>query len=438
MSNLLKNAVANINGNSDYTKQRDNLKTKSNLALNYGKGFVKGLKKDIKSKKDEYLGQGKNRETFNNVSSFFTPNFTTGMENPIIQMMKKIEDILAKNKDPFKKMIKSIDDNKDTLHLIPRNILVYITIFIIISEVILMLITPVLKAIPFIGEPLVELLNFFVLPKEIYFLGYGFFKMIINIFILFIVIKIITLDENDGGINSSFNISITNLISVLGLVIIMSIIGIVSLFSYIIHLSVINGFYKIKCNSDSEDNEEVISNKLILIDTLKYGILIIGMISFIYYVLREKYKGGYEVIIPNLPLYMLLIPGIYLFIDFIIQFIEDEITNVIVNSVGKMDENYKEIKNCVTQPGSCENAGDSTVTNLIKLIVYTVISVIIIYLQINDSTFKLKNSEYITFEQHVAKFLDFAKKSFEDTVKAEVEKLKPEEKILEGGRRKKK
>jgi len=262
--------------------------------------------------------------------------------------------------------------------------------------------------------------------------------MIINIFILFIVIKIITLDKKEGGIKSSLTLSITNLISVLGLGMIMSIIGIVSLFSYIIHLSVINGFYKIKCNSDSEVNEEVISNKLILIDTLKYGILIIGMISFIYYVLRENLRGEhYDPSIPNLPLYMLLIPGIYLFINYIIQFIEDEITNVIVNSVGKMDENYKEIKNCVTQPGSCENAGDSTVTNLIKLIVYTVISVIIINLQINDSTYKFKDSTYTTFEEHVKKFLKFPKKAFEKTINAELEKEEQKKIHPKGGKCKK-
>lgn len=425
-------------GYSDYTKKKNDLKTNSNYGKGFVKGFVKGLKDDIKSKKDEYRNQ--NEDIFNSVSSFFTPNFRslykTGTANPIIQMMKKIEHLLINNKDPFKNIIRSIDNKKDTLHLIPRNILVCITVFIIISEVILKLITPVLKAIPFIGEPLVDLLNFFVLPKEIYFLGYGFFKMIINIFILFIVIKIITLDEKEG-INSSFNLSITNLISVLGLVMIMSIIGIVSLFSYIIHLSVINGFYKIKCNSDSEDNEEVISNKLILINTLKYGILIIGMISFIYYVLREKYKGEDNTPIPNLPLYMLLIPGIYLFIDFIIQFIEDEITNVIVNSVGKMDENYKEIKNCVTQPGSCENAEDSTVTNLIKLIVYTVISFTIIDLQLNDSEYKKSNDpNYKSLEDHVNNFLDFAKDAFQKTIDAELEK--GNEKKLIGGRCKKK
>jgi hypothetical protein len=412
--------IKKAQGYSYYNNKKDELKTKSNIGLNYGKGFVKGLKDDIKSKKDEYVNEGNNKAVFSNVSSFFKPNLNSffekeGDENPIIKMINKLEDILNKNKDPFKNIITSIDNNKDTLHLIPRNILVYITLFIIISEVILMLITPVLKAIPFIGEPLVDLLNFFVLPKEIYFLGYGFFKMIINIFILFIVIKIITYG-GDQGINDSLSISITNLISVLGLGIIMSIIGIVSLFSYIIHLSVLNGFYKIKCNKDSEDNEEVISNKLILIDILKYGILIIGMISFIYYVLRENLKGTTNTKIPNLPLYMLLIPGIYLFIDFIIQFIEDEITNVIVNSVGKMDENYKEIKNCVTQPGSCENAGDSTVTNLIKLIVYTVISVIIIKLQLNDSTYKTKTNNYKTLEDHVKNFLNFPIMAFQKSV----------------------
>lgn len=358
-------------------------------------------------------------------------NLKTGTENPIIQMMKKIEDLLIKNKEPFKNIIKLIDENSDTLHLIPRNILVYITLFIIIVEVILMLITPVLKAIPFIGEPLVDLLNLFILPKEIYFWGYGFFKMIVNIFILFIVIKIITFDQASGGINSLFKLSITNLIGVLGLVIIMSIIGIVSLFSYIIHLSVINGFYKIKCNSDSEVNEEVISNKLILIDTMKYGILIIGMISFIYYILREKFKGETTTAIPELPLYMLLIPGIYLFIDFIIQFIEDEITNVIVNSVGKMDKNYKEIKNCVTQPGICENARFSTVINLIKLIVYTVISFIIIELQINDSIYKSKDFNYTTLEEHVKIFLDFPKEIINTTVNKQLRNLK-------GGKRRKK
>ena len=421
--------IKKAQGYSYYNNKKDELKTNVNSGLNYGKGFVKGLKDDIKSKKDdikskkdEYLKKGNNKEVFSNVSSFFKPNLKsfykdnkgkliTGTENPIIKMMNKLEKLLKNNHNSFINIIKLIDENKDALHLIPRNILVYITLFIIIVEVILLLITPVLKAIPFIGEPLVDLLNFFILPKEIYFLGYGFFKMIVNIFILFIVIKIITYG-GDQGINDSLSISITKLISVLGLGIILSIIGIVSLFSYIIHLSVLNGFYKIKCNKDGEDNEEVIPNKLILIDILKYGILIIGMISFIYYVLRENLKRTTNTKIPNLPLYMLLIPGIYLFIDFIIQFIEDEITNVIVNTVGKLDENYKETKNCVTQPGSCENAGDSTVINIIKLIVYTVISYIIINLQLNDSDESDKPS-HISLEKHVNNFFKFPKSVFQ-------------------------
>ena len=53
------------------------------------------------------------------------------------------------------------------------------------------------------------------------------------------------------------------------------------LLSYIIHLGIMDGFYRYKCQRDSEDNEKVIANKFNLIALLEFGILLIGLISFL-------------------------------------------------------------------------------------------------------------------------------------------------------------
>ena len=54
------------------------------------------------------------------------------------------------------------------------------------------------------------------------------------------------------------------------------------LLSYIIHLGIMDGFYRYKCQRDSEDNEKVIANKWIN-SSFEFGILLIGLISFLYY-----------------------------------------------------------------------------------------------------------------------------------------------------------
>ena len=310
-----------------------------------------------------------------------------GDANPIIKFMKFFEGSLKKNSHVLETFTNRYIKHADTLHLLPRTILYFVSMFVIITEAILVLLTPLIESIPFIGKPIVDLLNMLTLPKEIYYLIYGFVKLILCIVIL---LSVIILIKTNAG---CFDNAIINILYVFIVIIIGLLPYLYDLLSYIIHLAILDGFYRYKCHRDSEEDENVLPNKLVLIDWLKYGILFIGFISFIYYFLRAYLSEGKlgDDFIELLPLFMLLVPIFYLGINYLSEYIEKEISDVIVSMVGKLDDDIPEKKNCVTAPGSCENAGDSSITNLLKFIIYSVVCIVIIMIQKNKVSEELRH-----------------------------------------------
>lgn len=301
-------------------------------------------------------------------------------DNPILKLITFFETTLNKNEYILTKFTCKYINHVDTFNKIPRILLICVSAFVIITELIIALISPVIQAIPAIGKPLDNLLKFFSLPKEIYYLVYGFLKFAVYVIILLSVIIII--QEH----STCFKNSIFDLLYIF-IVIILSILPFIyDLLSYIIHLAVLHGFYKYKCKRDADADENVIANKAVIIDYIKYVVLFIGFISFIYYFLRQYLTGGKMVLdefkfIENLPLYMLLVPIFYIGIVTLTDFIENELSNVITFMMTQSDNDIPETTNCVTAPGSCENAEESSITNLLKLIIYSVIAVVIIIIQ---------------------------------------------------------
>jgi hypothetical protein len=85
---------------------------------------------------------------------------------------------------------------------------------------------------------------------------------------------------------------------------------------------------------------------------------------------------------------MLLVPIFYIGIVTLTDFIENELSNVITFMMTRTDDDIPENTNCVTASGGCENAEVSSITNLIKLIIYSVIAVVIIIIQKQDRVSK--------------------------------------------------
>tara|TARA_B110000261_G_scaffold164086_1_gene212163 strand:+ start:2801 stop:4174 length:1374 start_codon:yes stop_codon:yes gene_type:complete len=317
-------------------------------------------------------------------SDYFKRDFKNSDDkNPILKVIKFFETTLSDNKSILTKFTCKYINHVDTINKIPRTLLIYVSAFVIITELIIALISPVIQAIPAIGKPLDNLLKFFSLPKEIYYLVYGFLKFAVYVIIL---LSVIILIEKHS---TCFNNPIIDLLYIF-IVIILSILPFIyDLLSYIIHLAVLHGFYKYKCKRDADADENVIANKAVIIDYIKYVVLFIGLISFIYYFLRQYLTRGtmkldeYQ-FIENLPLYMLLVPIFYIGIVTLTDFIENELSNVITFMMTQSDDDIPENTNCVTAPGSCENADESSITNLLKLIIYSVIAVVIIIIQKQD------------------------------------------------------
>ena len=352
-----------------------------------------------------YKNEGFDDKTFLNKISG-SDYFKQDKDNPILKVITFFEKTLNKNEFILDKFTSKYINHVDTFNKIPRTLLIFVSAFVIITELIIALISPVIQAIPAIGKPLDDLLKFFTLPKEIYYLVYGFVKFAVYVIILLSVIILIK-DHS-----TCFNNKITDLLYIF-IVIILSILPFIyDLLSYIIHLAILDGFYKYKCKRDADADENVIANKAVIIDYVKYVVLFFGFISFIYYFLRQYLTRGILPLefIEKLPLYMLLVPIFYIGIVTLTDFIENELSNVITFMMTHSDDDIPENTNCVTRPGSCENADESSITNLLKLIIYSVIAVVIIIIQKQD-----KVSE---------KFRDFVK-SLGETFTENLSKLVP-------------
>tara|TARA_X000000368_G_scaffold418633_1_gene419120 strand:+ start:8767 stop:11097 length:2331 start_codon:yes stop_codon:yes gene_type:complete len=312
--------------------------------------------------------------------------------NPIAKLIKIFEETLSRGEPLLSKFSNFYLAKGDLLHYIPRTILLFLSIFIIITEVILLLISPVIEAIPFIGPPLLKLLQFFSLPKELYFMFYGGIKFVLCFTILLSVIILIKEREK------YFSASMKDILFLFIVFVINLLPYLYDLLSYIIHLGIMDGFYRYKCQRDSEDNEKVIANKFNLITILEYGILLIGLISFLYYFLRHYFYPNVKKddqknpwYIESLPLFMFFVPILYLGILYICNFIEKELSDMVLTNMGSMDEDIPDEKNCVAGPGQCEDSDDNKLTGLLKLFIYGGISFFIVILQRTSLSKTIRN-----------------------------------------------
>jgi hypothetical protein len=348
------------------------------------------LKKQLNSERDYFNKKDKQLEGYIEGKTIYGINKlklqkykpNRDVNNPIAKLIKSFEEMLQNGEELLSKFSNFYLAKGDLLHYIPRTILLFLSIFIIITEVILLLISPVIEAIPFIGPPLLKLLQFFSLPKELYFMFYGGIKFILCFTILLSVIILIK-----GG-EQYFNASMKDILFLFIVFIINLLPYIYDLLSYIIHLGIMDGFYRYKCQRDSEDNEKVIANKFNLIALLEFGILLIGLISFLYYFLRHYFYPGVTKDDPNnlwyiesLPLFMFFVPILYLGILYICNFIEKELSDMVLTNMSSMDEDIPDEKNCVAGPGQCEDSDDNKLTGLLKLFIYGGISFFIVILQ---------------------------------------------------------
>lgn len=312
------------------------------------------------------------------------------INNPIAKLIKSFEQMLHNGEPLLSKFSNFYLSKGDILHYIPRTILLFLSLFIIITEVILLLISPVIEAIPYIGPPLLKLLQSFSLPKEIYFMFYGGIKFILCFTILLSVIILIKQREH------YFSASMKDILFLFIVFVINLLPYLYDLLSYIIHLGIMDGFYRYKCQRDSEDNEKVIANKFNLIALLEFGILLIGLISFLYYFLRHYFypnatsetNGWY---IDSLPLFMFFVPILYLGILYICNFIEKELSDMVLTNMSSMDEDIPDEKNCVAGPGQCEDSDDNKLTGLLKLFIYGGISFFIVILQRTSLSKAIRN-----------------------------------------------
>lgn len=312
------------------------------------------------------------------------------INNPIAKLIKSFEQMLHNGEPLLSKFSNFYLSKGDILHYIPRTILLFLSLFIIITEVILLLISPVIEAIPYIGPPLLKLLQSFSLPKEIYFMFYGGIKFILCFTILLSVIILIKQREH------YFSASMKDILFLFIVFVINLLPYLYDLLSYIIHLGIMDGFYRYKCQRDSEDNEKVIANKFNLIALLEFGILLIGLISFLYYFLRHYFypnatsetNGWY---IDSLPLFMFFVPILYLGILYICNFIEKELSDMVLTNMSSMDEDIPDEKNCVAGPGQCEDSDDNKLTGLLKLFIYGGISFFIVILQRTSLSKTIRN-----------------------------------------------
>lgn len=312
------------------------------------------------------------------------------INNPIAKLIKSFEQMLHNGEPLLSKFSNFYLSKGYILHYIPRTILLFLSLFIIITEVILLLISPVIEAIPYIGPPLLKLLQSFSLPKEIYFMFYGGIKFILCFTILLSVIILIKQREQ------YFSASMKDILFLFIVFVINLLPYLYDLLSYIIHLGIMDGFYRYKCQRDSEDNEKVIANKFNLIALLEFGILLIGLISFLYYFLRHYFypnatsetNGWY---IDSLPLFMFFVPILYLGILYICNFIEKELSDMVLTNMSSMDEDIPDEKNCVAGPGQCEDSDDNKLTGLLKLFIYGGISFFIVILQRTSLSKAIRN-----------------------------------------------
>lgn len=338
--------------------------------------------------KAEKLFEGKTKYGYNKLQKYKP---TVGDEtNPIAKLIKSFEQMLQNGEPLLSKFSNFYLTKGDLIHLIPRTILLFLSIFIIITEVILLLISPVIEAIPYIGPPLLKLLQSFSLPKEIYFMFYGGIKFILCFTILLSVVILIKEREE------YFSASMKDILFLFIVFVINLLPYLYDLLSYIIHLGIMDGFYRYKCQRDSEDNEKVIANKFNLIALLEFGILLIGLISFLYYFLRHYFypnatsetNGWY---IDSLPLFMFFVPILYLGILYICNFIEKELSDMVLTNMSSMDEDIPDEKNCVAGPGQCEDSDDNKLTGLLKLFIYGGISFFIVILQRTSLSKTIRN-----------------------------------------------
>ena len=339
--------------------------------------------------KAEKLFEGKAKSGFNKLQQY-KPK-ADNPDNPIAKLIKSFEQMLQNGEPLLSKFSNFYLTKGDLIHLIPRTILLFLSIFIIITEVILLLISPVIEAIPYIGPPLLKLLQSFSLPKEIYFMFYGGIKFILCFTILLSVVILIKEREE------YFSASMKDILFLFIVFVINLLPYLYDLLSYIIHLGIMDGFYRYKCQRDSEDNEKVIANKFNLIALLEFGILLIGLISFLYYFLRHYFYPNVKKddtnpwYIESLPLFMFFVPILYLGILYICNFIEKELSDMVLTNMGSMDEDIPDEKNCVAGPGQCEDSDDNKLTGLLKLFIYGGISFFIVILQRTSLSKAIRN-----------------------------------------------
>lgn len=366
-------------------KNATSLKNKATTQVNEERLFLN--EKGINAEKSF---EGKTKYGYNKLQQYKP---TAGdINNPIAKLIKIFEQTLQNGEPLLSKFSNFYLTKGDLIHLIPRTILLFLSIFIIITEVILLLISPVIEAIPFIGPPLLKLLQFFSLPKELYFMFYGGIKFVLCFTILLSVIILIKERED------YFSASMKDILFLFIVFVINLLPYLYDLLSYIIHLGIMDGFYRYKCQRDSEDNEKVIANKFNLIAFLEFGILLIGLISFLYYFLRHYFYPSVTKEDPNnswyiesLPLFMFFVPILYLGILYICNFIEKELSDMVLTNMSSMDEDIPDEKNCVAGPGQCEDSDDNKLTGLLKLFIYGGISFFIVILQRTSLSKTIRN-----------------------------------------------
>lgn len=291
-------------------------------------------------------------------------------------IFEKIETFTKnKNETILSRINQEYNKNVNFFNVIPRIILYYFSILIIILEVLL----SILWNIPFgIGTFFKSITSSWVLPKETYFYFYTFFKFIFIIIVLLSLIfvgnALYLLDIQ----SYDFPILVIKAFLMYG-------VYLIDILSYIIHLAILDSFYRKRCLFDEESSSKKEPNKSSIIDYIKK--LVIGlMITSVLYIFIYKFLKGES---SKFGLLVFTLTIMYFIVLYVSDYIEKDISDLILFWFGMANgENTDNgiFPKCVGD-SECNktfmSTGYSIAINLFKSFIYIIACISILWVQKN-------------------------------------------------------
>tara|TARA_B100000900_G_scaffold299845_1_gene258405 strand:+ start:51 stop:1094 length:1044 start_codon:yes stop_codon:yes gene_type:complete len=302
-------------------------------------------------------------------------------DNPSFEgFLKDTEEFIQFGNDKILKVInESYNKSANFFNVIPRIILFYFSIIIIILEVLL----SILWNIPFgIGNFIKSFTSSWVLPKETYFYLYSFFKSI------FIIIVLLSLIFVGNGLYQLTDIKKYDYPILVVKACLMYGVYLIDVFSYIIHLAIIDAFYRKRCLFDQESSSKKNPNKSSIINYIKTIVISLMILSLLYIFIYKLLINGQS---SKFGLIVFTLTIMYFIVLYISDYIEKDISDLILFWFGLANgENTDNgfFPKCVGDDNSeCDNTfmstGYSIAINLFKSFIYICACISILWVQKN-------------------------------------------------------